>query len=149
MATKGNTGVSIRARLDKSGKRPLESYHADIGHVGIGDLILGAWDFHFGNLGREEPGCPRGTSLLFDEQGKIHTSQIEHPVELKDIHEGDWNEGHIIAKGSHCQFFINGKPASEFTDNFKGKQLTSGMIGLQVHDKGMVVQFKDVFLKKR
>jgi len=149
MATKGNTGVSIRARLDKSGKRPLESYHADIGHVGIGDLILGAWDFHFGNLGREEPGCPRGTSLLFDEEGKIHTRQIEHPVELKDIHAGDWNEGHIIANGSHCRFFINGKPASEFTDNFKGKQLTSGMIGLQVHDKGMIVQFKDVFLKKR
>lgn len=149
LVSEGNTGVSLHARIDKSGKRPLESYHADIGHIGIGDHILGAWDFHFGNLGREEPACPRGTSLLFDEQGKIHTAQIENPVELADIHKHDWNEAHVVVNGSNFKFSINGKPASEFTDNFKGKQLTSGMIGLQVHDKGMVVQFKDVFLKKQ
>ena len=32
----GNTGVEIRAQPDKSGKRPFEAYHADLGHVGIG-----------------------------------------------------------------------------------------------------------------
>ena len=36
MVTKGNTGVEIRTRPDKTNKRPFEGYHADIGHVGIG-----------------------------------------------------------------------------------------------------------------
>lgn len=44
---KGNTGVEIRSQPDHSGKRAFEAYHADIGHVGIGADIVGAWDFHF------------------------------------------------------------------------------------------------------
>ena len=33
---KGNSGVNIRARVDKTGRRKFQGYHADIGHVGIG-----------------------------------------------------------------------------------------------------------------
>ena len=36
MVTKGNTGVEVRTRIDKTGKRPFEGYHADLGHIGIG-----------------------------------------------------------------------------------------------------------------
>ena len=69
-------------------------------------------------------------------------------VTLDDIHKGDWNDGHIIAAGRHLQFFINGKLASEFTDNIEQGRLERGLIGLQLHDKGMIVQFKEVFLKQ-
>ncbi len=148
MVTHGNSGVEIRARIDKTGNRPFEGYHADLGHVGIGRNVLGAWDFHFGEEAREEPPCPRGTRLLIDEQGNMHSSKIENPVKLADINKHDWNEGHIIAQGNKFQFFINGKLASGFTDNIKQGHLESGMIGLQLHDKGMVVQFKNIFLKK-
>ncbi len=148
MVTKGNTGVEVRARVDETGKRPLEGYHADLGHIGIGPAVLGAWDFHFGKATRREPPCPRGTRLLIDEDGKLHSERIENGVTLGDIKERDWNEGHIIVQGDRFQFFINGKLASEFTDNIKQGRLESGSIGLQLHDEGMVVQFKDVFLKK-
>ncbi len=37
---KGNTGVEIRSQPDRSGKRPFEGYHADLGHVGIGPLCI-------------------------------------------------------------------------------------------------------------
>ena len=148
MVTDGNSGVEIRARVDKTGKRPFEGYHADLGHVGIGPHVLGAWDFHFGEETREEPPCPRGTRLLIDEEGNMHSSKIENPVKLDDINKHDWNEGHIIAQDNKCEFFINGKLASGFTDKIKQGHLESGMIGLQLHDKGMVVQFKDIFLKK-
>ncbi len=36
---KGNSGVSIRAIVDKTRKRQFQSYHADIGHMGIRSLI--------------------------------------------------------------------------------------------------------------
>jgi hypothetical protein len=53
----------------------------------------------------------------------------------------------VIAKGNHYQFFINGKLASEFTDNAKEGRLDKGAIGLQIHDAGMRVEFKDLRLK--
>ena len=85
LLTKGNTGVETRARVDKTGKRDFEGYHADLGHVGIGDGVLGAWDFHFGKGTRKEFPCPRGTSLVIDEKGKGHHRKIENAVQVKEI----------------------------------------------------------------
>lgn len=148
MLTKGNTGVETRARVDKTGKRDFEGYHADLGHVGIGDGVLGAWDFHFGKDTRKEFPCKRGTRLVIDQKGEGHHSKIENAVKVAEIKKADWNTCRIVAKGNHFQFFINGKLSSGFTDKLKGKQLSKGFIGLQLHDKGMIVEFKDLFLKK-
>jgi hypothetical protein len=54
-----------------------------------------------------------------------------------------------VARGNHFKFSINGKLSSDFTDKLDGKQLTKGIIGLRLHDMGMVVEYKDLFLKKR
>jgi hypothetical protein len=63
----------------------------------------------------------------------------------------DWTvrDGAIVGRGNHFQFFINGKLASEFTDNARQGRLDQGAIGLQIHDKGMQVEFKDIRLKRR
>ncbi|MHC4657321.1 MAG: 3-keto-disaccharide hydrolase [Planctomycetota bacterium] len=142
----GNTGVEVRSQPDLTGKRPFEGYHADLGHVGIGPHVLGAWDFHFAK--RKEYPCPRGTRLIIDENGKPHSSNIPGALTVADIRLHQWNDVHIIARGNHFQFFINGKPASEFTDNAKSGRLDNGAIGLQIHDKGMKVEFKDIRLKR-
>jgi hypothetical protein len=146
MVTKGNTGVEVRSRIDKTGKRPFEGYHADLGHIGIGPGVLGAWDFHFAK--RKEFPCKRGSSLVIDGEGKGHHSAIKDAVTLDDIKKRDWNECRVVAKGNHLQLFINGKLSSEFTDGIKEGQLESGFIGLQLHDKGMIVDFKEILLKK-
>ncbi|MHC4145059.1 MAG: family 16 glycoside hydrolase [Planctomycetota bacterium] len=142
----GNTGVEIRSQPDLTGKRPFEGYHADLGHVGIGPHILGAWDFHFAT--RKEYPCNRGTRLVIDENGKTHSSTIPGALTVADIRPHQWNDVRIVARGNHFQFFINGKLASEFTDNAKSGQLAHGAIGLQIHDKGMQVEFKDIRLKQ-
>jgi len=143
---KGNTGVEIRSRPDLTGKRPFEGYHADLGHVGIGPHILGAWDFHFAK--RKEYPCNRGTRLVINENGQAHSSTIRGAITLADVRPHQWNDVRIIARGNHFQFFINGKPASEFTDNAEHGRLDYGAIGLQIHDKGMRVEFKDIRLKR-
>lgn len=146
MRTEGNTGVEVRAQPDKTGKRPFEGYHADLGHVGIGPHILGAWDFHFAR--RKEHACHRGTRLVIGKQQEPHASKIPNAVTKSDIRSRDWNEVRIVARGNHFKFFINGKPASEFTDNAAQGRLEQGIIGLQIHDKGMEVEFKDLRLKR-
>jgi hypothetical protein len=146
LLTKGNTGVEIHAQPDKTGKRPFEGYHADLGHVGIGDNVLGAWDFHFAKR-REHP-CPRGTSLVINPDQSSKGQPLKDAVQLKDVRKRDWNSVRVIARGNHFQFFINDKPAAEFTDNASKGQLQSGAIGLQLHDKGMHVEFRKLRLKK-
>ncbi len=144
MRTDGNSGVEVRAKKDVTGKRPFEGYHADFGHVGIGPQVLGAWDFHFAK--RKEPPCHRGTRLVIAKDGKFQTSRLPQPLELADIRKRDWNDVRIVARGNHLRFYINQKLASEFIDH-TDERLTRGIIGLQLHDKGMVVEFKDLRLK--
>jgi len=142
----GNTGIQIRAQPDPSLKRPLVGYHADIGHAGIGDEVLGAWDFHFAD--REEFSCKRGVRLMIDENGKARRTAIKDPFVPADVRDRDWNSVRVVAKGRNFTFSINGKPASEFTDNATIGRLDAGGIALQIHDKGMSVEFKDIQLKK-
>ena len=142
----GNSGVNIRARIDKTGRRKFEGYHADIGHVGIGGKVLGAWDFH--TPGRREHRCFRGDSLVIDKDDKPTISPLKNAVTAGDINKRDWNELHVIAKGNSFQFFLNGKPSAKFVEHLpEAKRLLSGMIQLQLHDPGMIVHFKDIRLK--
>ena len=142
----GNSGVNIRARKDKTGKRGFQGYHADLGHVGIGKQVLGAWDFH--TPGRREHACFRGDRLVIDESDNPTVTKIKDAVTLADIHKGGWNQVRVIAKGNHFQLFINGKLSSEFIEHLKPeRRLDSGMIQLQLHDPGMIVHFKDLRIK--
>ena len=143
---KGNSGVSIRAVQDKTGRRHFQSYHADLGHVGIGKQVLGAWDFH--TPGRKEHRCFRGDRLVIDENDVATITPIEGGLTKEDIHKGGWNTVHVIAKDNNFKMFINGKLASEFTEHLpKEKRLDEGMIQFQLHDPGMIVHFKDIRLK--
>ena len=143
---KGNSGVNIRAIPDKTRRRDFQSYHADLGHLGIGKNVMGAWDFH--TPGRREHRCFRGDRLVIAENDQPTITPIKNALSAVDIRKGDWNHVHIIVEGNRFQLFINGKLSSEFTEHLpQAKRLQSGMIQLQLHDPGMIVQFRDLQLK--
>ncbi|MBL68215.1 MAG: hypothetical protein CMO74_07150 [Verrucomicrobiales bacterium] len=143
---KGNSGVNIRSIRDKTGRRDFQSYHADLGHLGIGKNVMGAWDFH--TPGRREHRCFRGDRLVIAEDDKPTITPIDGTLTAADIRKGDWNHVHIIAKGNNFKLYINGKLSSEFTEHLpQAKRLKSGMIQLQLHDPGMIVHFKDLQIK--
>ena len=143
---KGNSGVNIRAIPDKTRRRDFQSYHADLGHLGIGKNVMGAWDFH--TPGRREHRCFRGDRLVIAENDQPTITPIINALTAVDIRKGDWNHVHIIVEGNRFQLFINGKLSSEFTEHLpQAKRLQSGMIQLQLHDPGMIVQFRDLQLK--
>lgn len=143
---KGNSGVSIRAIKDETGRRDFQSYHADIGHLGIGKNVMGAWDFH--TPGRTEHRCFRGDRLVIDKDDQPQITAIKNPLTESEIHKGGWNEVRIIARGNNFKLYVNGKLSSEFTENIDpAKRLDKGMIQLQLHDPGMIVHFKDLRIK--
>lgn len=142
----GNSGISIRAVHDETGKRGFKCYHVDFGHVGIGKNVLGAWDFH--TPGRREHRCFRGDKLVIDKNDMPSITPLKGAIQLSDIHKGDWNDVHVIVRDNRFQFFLNNKPASEFIEHLpKDKRLNKGMIQLQLHDPGMVVHFKDIRIR--
>ena len=143
---KGNSGVSIRAIPDPTKKRNFQSYHADLGHLGIGKQVLGAWDFH--TPGRTEHRCFRGDRLVIDANDRPHITPIEDGLQNSDLHRGQWNKVHIIARGNQFMLYINDRLASEFTEHLPhNKRLKRGMLQLQLHDPNMVVEFKNIRLK--
>ena len=143
---KGNSGVNIRAIVDKTRKRDFQSYHADLGQLGIGKNVMGAWDFH--TPGRKEHRCFRGDQLVIDKNDKPIITAIKNGLSVDDLKKGDWNSVHIIAKGNNFKLYINDRLSSEFTEHLpKTKRLRSGMIQLQLHDPGMIVYFRDLKLK--
>ena len=143
---KGNSGVNIRAIVDKTRKRDFQGYHADLGHLGIGKNVMGAWDFH--TPGRKEHRCFRGDQLVIDKNDKPIITAIKNGLSVDDLKKGDWNSVHIIAKGNNFKLYINDRISSEFTEHLpKTKRLKSGMIQLQLHDPGMIVHFRDLKLK--
>tara|TARA_Y100001933_G_scaffold107803_1_gene108058 strand:- start:11540 stop:12283 length:744 start_codon:yes stop_codon:yes gene_type:complete len=142
---KGNSGIEIRAIPDPSGRRPLVGYHADLGHVGIGPHILGAWDFHFAD--RAEPPCQRGTRLTIDTDETLELEKIANPIPLSAIHHDDWNHVRIVAQGNRCAFYLNGKISSAFCDRAAGSTFQKGSIGLQIHDAGTRIEFKDIRMR--
>jgi hypothetical protein len=143
---KGNSGVSIRAIKDETGRREFQSYHADIGHLGIGKNVMGAWDFH--TPGRTEHRCFRGDRLVIDRNDKPHITAIKNALTEADINKGGWNDVRVIARRNNFKLYINGKLSSEFTENIdRKKRLQRGMIQLQLHDPGMIVHFKNLRIK--
>ena len=141
----GNSGIEIRAARDPSERRPFVGYHADLGHIGIGPHILGAWDFHF--TGREEPACTRGTRLTIAADGTFEREKISNPLPLSAIHQEGWNHVRIVAQGNRCAFYLNGKLSSAFCDHAAGSSFQAGSIGLQIHDAGTRIEFKDIQLR--
>ena len=143
----GNSGVSIRAVHDPTRRRLFQSYHADLGHVGIGKQILGAWDFH--TPGRTEHRCHRGDRLVIDGEDKPNITPIENGLTVEDVRQGDWNDVRIIARENHFLFYINDKLASGFTEQLPAEKcLQRGMLQLQIHDPGMIVHFKELRIKR-
>ncbi len=143
----GNTGVEIRSRIVPGKGSRLHGYHADIGHVGIGDKVLGAWDFHEDNRG--DYLAQRGERVTIAVDGKMTREPIADAFRPEDAKKDDWNQVVVVAEGNRLSFTINGRIASEVIDNEVAKRLDKGFIGFQLHggDK-MVVAFKDIALKK-
>lgn len=143
----GNSGVSLRARPDPTGRRAWVAYHADLGQVGIGDHILGAWDFH--TPGRREHGCRRGYALVIDEHDDAVVTPLENPVTRQDLDPGGWNRLRVVARGERFELYLNRKLSSVFTEHLPPeRRLESGMLQLQLHDPEMVVHFRNVRLRE-
>lgn len=91
-----------------------------------------------------------GTAARFYDEGRRGMWLAEIKPEAKGAFKDDgWNRYRIVVQGNRYRSWINGQPASDFTDDAD----THGFIGLQVHgiakDQGpFQVRWRDVRIKE-
>ena len=147
LRTDGNTGVQIRSYRIDGGSHWLKGYQADLGHVGIGPKVLGAWDFHGEDRG--DILVARGKRVAIDSAGRRTETVLPKSLEVSDVARRDWNQARIVCRGSVLRFFINGTIASEVLDEEVNRRVLSGLVALQLSaDDGMRVEFKDLRVKR-
>jgi hypothetical protein len=143
-----NSGVQIRSvQLPVGadvGKWVMKGYQADIDA-----------DNQFTGQIYEERGrgflAMRGQATYIPDGGRptVIGNLQQTPDELKAlIKTGDWNQIHLIARGSTIIQILNGAVMSMVVDDdLKSRQL-GGLIGFQMHvGPPMTVEFRNIFLK--
>jgi len=136
-----NSGIQIRSRVEDDGH--VAGYQADIDRAGQWAGAL------YDERGRGVLAA-RGQKTVIDANGKKTSTSIGDPAALMaNINKDNWNDYHIIARGSHIILKLNGKVTAEVIDNDEKQRDPSGILALQLHaGPPMKVQFKDIQLKR-
>jgi hypothetical protein len=142
----GNSGIQYRSKVIDPDQWSVGGYQADMDG-----------DNKYTGILYEERGrgilANRGEKLTKDkDKSKDKHEPIGDPDELaKSIHQNDWNEYVVEARGFHFKHSINGKLMSETIDHDKEHRAESGVLALQVHANlpmPMVVHFRDIKLEE-
>jgi hypothetical protein len=141
----GNSGIQYRSKVIDPAQWIVGGYQADMDG-----------DNKYTGILYEERGrgilAKRGEKLTIANKGKNKSESIGDPDELaKSIHQNDWNEYVVEARGIHLKHSINGKLMSETIDHDKEHRADSGVLALQVHANlpmPMTVHFRDIKLEE-
>ena len=143
----GNSGIYYRARKRPSGQPkgdPLVGTQADFDASGRWTGVIMEYLLR-GVL------AERGQKVVIDETGKreVAGSFGDAAELLKAVKPGDWNDYTVVAKEGHVVLTINGVTMCELDDR-DPKRIARGWLGVQVHvGPPMLVQFKDIYYRKR
>jgi len=148
----GNSGIQYRSK--EFDKWRIAGYQAEVVN---GDTA----GFLYHEAGRASL-VNVGEFVLIDKDGKKQVvgrvNDKQELIEAGFVKEKDWNEYHIICRGSHIVHYLNGYKTIELIDNDrvtnpndpkdnKGAS-REGLIALQIHvGPPMIVEFKDISLK--
>jgi hypothetical protein len=95
------------------------------------------------------PGWPKGYEAQVDNTHKdpVRTGSLYNFVKVLEqlVPDDTWWNQHIIANGNHIQIFVNEKKVVDFVD--EKNTYTKGYLAMQQHNKGSVVEYKDLYMK--
>lgn len=141
----GNSGVQYRSvSLPDAGPHVLKGYQADIDgrNMYTGMLYEERGRGFLAERGQAVRMTPERVRKLIGSPGPAD--------ELKSaIKVGDWNQIHIIARGTMITHIINGRIVSLFLDDDTEGRAAEGKLGLQLHQgPPMKVEFRNIMLRR-
>ncbi|HET8550232.1 MAG TPA: DUF1080 domain-containing protein [Bryobacteraceae bacterium] len=141
----GNSGVQYRsAAVADAGKWVLKGYQADIDgrNMHTGMLYEERGRGFLAERGRFTRMAPGAVRKLIGSPGEPDALQAF-------IKTDDWNQVHIVARGSTIVHVINGHVMSLFVDDDPQGRASEGALGLQLHmGPPMKIEFRNIVLRK-
>lgn len=144
VSDRGNSGINYRSEEIAGQRFALRGYQADIDG-----------QQRYTGQNYEEKGrtflAMRGDISRVDADGK---ARVVGSLGLKDelarkVRNGDWNEVHIIARGSVLTHLVNGQVMSVVVDDDVARRKFDGLLGVQVHvGPPMKIEFRNIRLKR-
>jgi 3-keto-disaccharide hydrolase len=144
-----NSGIQVRSVQlpagPDTGKWVMKGYQADI---------------DFNNQWTGQIYEERGRGFLAMRGQAVYVSDSGKPVVIGDLQQSgdelkalikvnDWNQVHIIARGTTIIQILNGAVTSIVVDDDTKNRQLSGLIGFQMHvGDPMKVEFRNIYLKK-
>ncbi|HJS06100.1 MAG TPA: DUF1080 domain-containing protein [Pirellulales bacterium] len=138
----GNSGIQYRSK--RADGWVVGGYQADIDSADTYSGIL------YEERRKRGIMAERGENVVWTGPETKKKSQFGDKTALqKEIKKEDWNDYHVIAKGTNFKHYINGKLMSETTDNDPNLRVMSGILALQLHaGPPMKVEFKNIRLRR-
>ena len=95
------------------------------------------------------PGFPKGYEAQVDNThpDPVRTGSLYNFVKVFEqlIPDDTWWTQRIIVEGNHIQIFVNDRKTVDFTD--EKNTFTDGLLALQQHNAGSVVEFKNLMMR--
>ncbi len=149
ISAQGNSGVNYRSIQLTDAPWSLAGYQADIDGEGRGEPRFRHTGQNYEERGRTFL-ARRGEIARVDALAKpAVVGSLGEPADLaKHIRPADWNEYHLIARGSVLTHLLNGHVMSVVVDDDAQHRRAEGLIGVQVHvGPPMKVEFRAIRLK--
>ena len=143
VSSKGNSGIGYRCVPIEGEPWAVRGYQADI-----------EGDDNWTGINYEERGrtflANRGQKMIVEpgERPRL-VEQFARPEELQaQVRKNDWNDYHVIVRGSRMIHVLNGHLMSEVLDRDGGLGQRRGLLGVQVHvGPPMTIEYRNIMLK--
>ena len=145
VSSKGNSGIGYRCVPIEGEPWAVRGYQADI-----------EGDDNWTGINYEERGrtflAHRGQKTIVEpgERPRL-VEQFARPEELQArVRKNDWNDYHVIVRGSRMIHILNGHLMSEVLDRDGRLGQRRGLLGVQVHvGPPMMIEYRNILLKGR
>src|SRR5262245_14604443 len=97
-----------------------------------------------GGGGGQPPAAAPATPPLRGQIGQLEDGEALRAI----IKVNDWNQLHIIARGTTLMHVLNGHVTAVFVDDDQANRSMKGLLGLQIHvGPPMKIEFRNIYLK--
>lgn len=144
VSSEGNSGINYRSVEVPGVPWAMRGYQADIDGK---DEWSGQ---NYEERGRKFLAY-RGQSVVLAEgkEPEIVRVLADRAELQKKVLKNDWNQVHIIARGSLLQHYTNGVLMSEVRDEDRGARMMKGLLGVQVHvGPPMKIEYRRMRVKR-
>ena len=140
--TSGNSGVQVRSK--DLGEHQVRGYQVEVAPQDK----MGLWHHSLSPEKYRSHLATAGQNGRISKSGEKTHERFAEPAEVrKAFKEGEWNAMTVIAKGPRLVQKVNGVILAELVDEDEKYGSRSGVLALQDHGKGTVVEFRKIRLK--